>query len=336
MSMYFLIRRLRVETANAISGLTYGFPAMTHFLGFTHALSRKLQAAHGLSLSGCGVVCHQYQVLGHRGKQGRDLTFSLSRNPLKKNGDSPSFVEEGKLHMEVSLLIRCGFQPRDVELGNESHDEDIAQLQQFLVSQLVLQKLAGGFITGYQTAEFVYADGELQNDRRILRSLLPGFALMDRSELLTAHHAVRVAQHPEAELIDSWLDFFSLRYQAQADDDQNADESLPVTPAKPSEDEKTRPKVSWQRITKPAPGWLVPLMSGYQAISPLFENKEVAHTRDNQTPFRLAEAVYSVGEWISPHRLTNPEQMVWEYHQQQNDYLAVQKNNAVSTSHQES
>lgn len=45
-----LLRHLKVENANAISGLTYGFPAISHFLGFTHALSRRLEQEHGLTL----------------------------------------------------------------------------------------------------------------------------------------------------------------------------------------------------------------------------------------------------------------------------------------------
>lgn len=48
MSSLILLRRLRVENANAIAGVTWGFPAITHFLGFTHALSRKLTQSHGL------------------------------------------------------------------------------------------------------------------------------------------------------------------------------------------------------------------------------------------------------------------------------------------------
>jgi CRISPR-associated protein Csy2 len=34
MSSLILLRRMKVENANAIAGLTYGFPAITHFLGF--------------------------------------------------------------------------------------------------------------------------------------------------------------------------------------------------------------------------------------------------------------------------------------------------------------
>ncbi|WP_279456876.1 type I-F CRISPR-associated protein Csy2 [Aeromonas veronii] len=52
MKSTLLLRHLKVENANAISGLTYGFPAISHFLGFTHALSRRLEQAFGLTLGG--------------------------------------------------------------------------------------------------------------------------------------------------------------------------------------------------------------------------------------------------------------------------------------------
>jgi CRISPR-associated protein Csy2 len=55
MSSLILLRRVRVENANAIAGLTYGFPAITHFLGFSHALSRRLTETHGLRIDGCAV-----------------------------------------------------------------------------------------------------------------------------------------------------------------------------------------------------------------------------------------------------------------------------------------
>ena len=42
MKQYILLDRLKVQNANAISGFTWGFPSITHFLGFTHNLQRKL------------------------------------------------------------------------------------------------------------------------------------------------------------------------------------------------------------------------------------------------------------------------------------------------------
>ncbi len=39
-----LLDRIEVQNANAAAGMTWGFPALTQFLGFTHALSRWQQA----------------------------------------------------------------------------------------------------------------------------------------------------------------------------------------------------------------------------------------------------------------------------------------------------
>ncbi len=66
------------------------------------------------------------------------------------------------------------------------------------------------------------------------------------------------------------------------------------------------------RRTKP--GWLVPVPVGYGAISQVYKPGEVANARDSTVPFRFVESVYSVGEWISPHRVDQPQHMLW-YHQ---------------------
>ena len=44
MTSYILLEKVSVEDANCIAGFTYGFPAITGFLGFTHAISRKFNA----------------------------------------------------------------------------------------------------------------------------------------------------------------------------------------------------------------------------------------------------------------------------------------------------
>ncbi|WP_205620248.1 type I-F CRISPR-associated protein Csy2 [Salinivibrio socompensis] len=62
MAQYLLLKHIEVQNANAIAGLTYGFPAITHFLGFAHALSRQLPDALGLRLGGVTVVSHKNNV----------------------------------------------------------------------------------------------------------------------------------------------------------------------------------------------------------------------------------------------------------------------------------
>ena len=48
----FIIKNMHIEGANAIAGFTYGFPAITQFLGFVHALSRNVKFQYGISFDG--------------------------------------------------------------------------------------------------------------------------------------------------------------------------------------------------------------------------------------------------------------------------------------------
>lgn len=58
-------------------------------------------------------------------------------------------------------------------------------------------------------------------------------------------------------------------------------------------------------------GWLVPIPVGYAALGELHPPGSVRDARDANTPFRFVEGLYSLGQWISPHRLERPEQLLW-------------------------
>ena len=107
MDTLLILRKLKVENANAISGMTWGFPAISNFLGYVHALSRKVQHKHGFVFEGCGVICHAQQVQAYQPRGWGDYVFSLTRNPLTKDAKSPPFIEEGRMHLTVSLVIPC-------------------------------------------------------------------------------------------------------------------------------------------------------------------------------------------------------------------------------------
>src|SRR5699024_3045395 len=106
MGNLLVLRHLKVENANAIAGHTWGFPAISNFLGFTHALSRKTEPALELTLSDCGVVCHRSQVQAYQPSGWGDWVFALSRNPLTRESKTAAFVEEGRMHLDISLIIR--------------------------------------------------------------------------------------------------------------------------------------------------------------------------------------------------------------------------------------
>lgn len=49
MKTYLLLPKIKIQNANALSSLcTIGFPAMTAWMGFAHALERKLRLSSNL------------------------------------------------------------------------------------------------------------------------------------------------------------------------------------------------------------------------------------------------------------------------------------------------
>ncbi|PVZ89027.1 type I-F CRISPR-associated protein Csy2 [Serratia sp. S1B] len=298
MKSLLLLRHLKVENANAISGMTYGFPAISHFLGFTHALSRRLERAFGLTLGGCAVVAHhtelQSQPLGNR----REQVFALTRNPLTKEGKTAPFNEEGRMHLDISLLIECQFNanalPQAISLG-----QSITDLCDWFAQMIPTQRIAGGTIISIGEVRW----SERLDDKSLkkqLMKLLPGFALVCRHDLLMKHHQQRLQQVPEAELLDSLLDFVTIKHQAQQMDNGG---------------------VAWTQQSKPEAGYLVPLAVGYQGISPLYEPGSIPSSRDRETPFRFVESIYTLGQWVSPHRINDLNSLLWHYRYQEPDYL---------------
>nr|UKE84943.1 type I-F CRISPR-associated protein Csy2 [Pectobacterium sp. PL152] len=289
MSTLLILRRIKVENANAIAGLTYGFPAITHFLGFTHALSRKLQASHGLTLEGCGVVSHQHQL--HAYGSSWERSFALTRNPLTKEAKTAAFNEEGRMHMTVSLLIRCEGQI----------PADTTALRDFLTQQAQCQRLAGGTIVDIERVILQSLPNDEAETRKVMRRLLPGFVLKDRTSLLYDHFQTLQQDNPQAELIDAWLDFCRVKNAVRARSQREQ-----CTVAVPTQ---TR----WRRLPDPVNGRLPRY---FAALCP----GEVDKTRDPHTPFCFAEAAYGIGEWQGAHRISDIGQIFWEYDYQNGDY----------------
>lgn len=307
-----LLSHIEVENANAVSGLTYGFPSVSNFLGFTHAISRKLQKKYeSLSLTGCAVICHNHQIHYHKLNGSHDYAFSLSRKPLTKEGKPPAFNEEARMHMTISLLIECDF--TEYTVTDISEFKEIENFQDWIKEKAYAQRLAGGTIVKIAQVDFY----DLPDDNRdqfikqkILFSLLPGFILVNRNDLLKSHYDEILNESPSKELIDAWLDFASLKYKPEI-------RGIDLTEDKDA-------KVNWERLPKPAVGWLVPISVGYKAISPLYQKDEVANVRDSTVPFQFVETIYSIGQWLSPHRIRDFKifcSIFWQYRYEENWYL---------------
>jgi len=212
MSQYILLNRLQVQGANAVAGFTWGFPAVTHFLGYTHNLSRKLSNHAdfaGIVLKGCAVIAHQHRVHTYGFNQ-----FVQSKNPAyqpneqaKNKVGSPPVIEEGKMDLTVSLLIEY-----EGEIATRKE-----ALTQWLTKTCQRQRLAGGTILNIADIDVFTFDDEEDKTRlrRLIRKLLPGFVLLDRAHYLQQHFHALQQQNENTELFDAWLDFIALKQKAR-------------------------------------------------------------------------------------------------------------------------
>ncbi|QIG05460.1 type I-F CRISPR-associated protein Csy2 [Proteus sp. ZN5] len=301
MKHYLLLKKIDVQNANAIAGLTYGFPAITNFLGFAHALSRKLSPILPVSLGGVAVVSHKNDVHVRRPSGMGDYVFALTRNPLTPQGNTAPINEEGRMWMQISLLIEV-----DGIVGGDKQTE-----QNLLsnISRLVpAMRLAGGQITNIESIQLLTSEKEQQY---ALRRLMPGFVLVDRCDYLAAHFQHLQQQNISSTLMDAWCDFATLKFRAISQEDENT-----------TENGETRRKANWEYQPKPNSGYLVPIATGYCAISECYAPGQVANVRDPSIPATFAETAYSVGEWLSVHRLVNIQQGIWRYHHEYPWYLA--------------
>lgn len=285
-----VLPHLQVQNANAISSpLTHGFPSMTAFLGLMWALERKArQQGSDVHFSAVGVVCHRHDEQTHRG--GYIQSFRLTRNPIKKDGKTAAIVEEGRIHLDLTLLLAVD-SPR---WQREPHaaEQDAAQLAEWLQTL----RVAGGSLMPQQPAghprfkpRIIDCANGTENFLKARRWLLPGFTLVACDEALTARHRALQEQQPDATRLDAWLSLARINWHYHEDE---------------------RGKGIWDH-DRHGLGWLVPIPVGYGALGPVHAPGSIANTRDTHTPFRFVESLYSIGQWISPHRIEDPRQMLW-------------------------
>ena len=299
-----VLPHLHVQNANAISSpLTHGFPAITQFVGLMWALERKLvQAGVPLHLHGVGVICHHHQ---EQVTPGDVQTFNLTRNPVSKDGSTAAIVEEGRIHLDVTLVFAvserraAGSLPVLVSDGAaamqkwaDKAGEVLACMRVAGGSVLLTRPLPGQRVRPWMAVLPDEAQERDKQFRQWRRQWLPGFALVGRDDLLGRRLNELRTRQPEATLLDAWL--HAARFNRE-----------PL----PSEDGK---KVRWaDPLRGPGSGWTVPMPVGYASLSERHAAGSVLNVRDASVPLRFVESIYAFGEWIGPHRLTHLDQLLW-------------------------
>lgn len=308
-----VLPRIRVQNANAISSpMTWGFPAITAFTGLMIALERRLGQETGIAFYGVGVVCHSFEAqitptgyphIFHLTKPSvrskSEVTKLIDPDPKKRQ--PPPIIEEGRVHLEVSLVF-------DVRLSSAYQGEaERKTLIERVAHELAGMRVAGGSVmpplssaSRASISPFLELipdglDEKRKQFRRVARRCLPGFALVSRDDLLQKRvMELRVAD-PQANVLDAWLDLS--RWNTRAIEQP------------PKEGDDAPPTVTW--VTDARVGWLVPIPVGYSALSDVQPAGSVGGARDMETPFRFVESVWSMGQWVSPHRLKSLADLVW-------------------------
>lgn len=303
------IGRLCIHNANAISGpLSWGFPAPSAFTGFVHALDRHLDDAQ---FGGVGIICHQFDSQAVKPRGGYTHSFKLMRHPYKASWrqnpfkpDKPSaIIEEGRAHLEVTLLIELR--------GDEPHTEDeYKNLSEKIQTMVSGMRIAGGALHRASPDVEIHNWPETEEDaKKVFRHKryrwLPGFALVERRDLLDRHLGWLRQQASETDRLEAMLDLLAMHIKPETPDKPDDKPGLSAEKASRKTD-----STEWVS-TKRNLGWLVPLPVGYGALSELYEPGSVRNVRDMTIPFRFVESLYSVGQWLSPHRLTSIEQLLW-------------------------
>ena len=303
-----VLPHLRVQNANAISSpLTHGFPSITAFTGLMWALERKLaQASIPLQLLKVGVICHAHE---EQVVDGYVKTFCLTRNPVGKDGKTAAIVEEGRIHLDITLVFAGATSGAALALEQAAEDPE-HELARRIADILATMRVAGGTLLparkgpGRRTRPWLAllpeeAEARASEFRQWRRQWLPGYALVGRDDLLAKRLSHLQQTQPDATLLDAWLHAARFNH----------------APVPVAEGEAPLPdgKVRWaDPLRSKGAGWTVPIPVGYASLTGQpHAPGEVCNARDASTPLAFVESVYSLGEWISPHRLQNVEALFW-------------------------
>lgn len=297
-----LLPHIKVLNANALSSpFTIGFPAMTAWLGAIHALQRKINSG-GLKsalLNSVAVVSHRVDLQTYKGAG--DYVYSIigTGNPLvkkkkRKKGEpweqfeKPSFIEEARCHLDVSLIVEYS------GIGKKDEKGFMKQVAHHLNASM---KMAGGDILSFKQPElFDVEDGNDTALQNLTRKVMPGYAIIERRELMIS------AMMDGQDAVDALLDYLTVQHSCEQDD---------------------AGKVTWSSHRKTS-GWIVPIATGFHGIT---EPGTAKNQRDPTVPHRFAESLVTLGEFRMVHNIHSLDEILWSYHTdlENNLYLCQQK-----------
>ena len=190
-----------VQNANAFpSPFSIGFPAVTAFMGAVHALERHLRREFDdVRFLSVGIISHKADLQVYKGPG--DYVYSVvnTANPLDKKGERPSFIEEPRIHLDVSLVVEMeGIRKPKEKIFLEA------------VKRLMLSKmrLAAGDILHIGTPVI---DRDLTH-RNLMRHTGPGYALIEKRDVM------QEAMEQGMDAIEALIDVLSIHHTCREDE----------------------------------------------------------------------------------------------------------------------
>lgn len=294
MSAYLVLRRVRIHNANAMgSPYIAGFPPMTAWCGGAHALERRIRAhLPEISFNGVGVSCHKFEMQSYRGVGDNVRSLKGMGSPFvykKGKFTKPSFIEEARCHLTVTLIIKLN--------GVDEDNKD--EVERLAATEFPLMKMASGDILGYRKPKVMLVDDKdekkhQQGERQLLRMLMPGFVIRERRDILL--NTQKEMQDTDA--LNALLATIAIYHQKQDN----------------------------FSMEKAYPGWLVPLSVGYRRISTPRPN---GGRQDERYLHCFVENVCTLGEFKMPFRFKTVDATLWHYEYIEKDGLYICRNQAV-------
>lgn len=307
---YLLLKDIEVVRANALSGhLVYGFPSVTAFKGFAHAMARTIVQKEPVSLRGVLIASHYCEVYGQEDstKHMRFSQFSFPATTMRhvsvlKKGRLPPISEQAYVDMRVSLVIEV---VADKELNEVQKDTLTKEAYNFTK----YARIAGGKIShSLKPQDIRFVEYEDLDD--IAYEINNSYVLTDAEELMRQY----LSENSEQNALDAVMQLTASRFVPTSIEGEDGSLTGIDMVYEPHE-ERYR--------------GLVAISKGYQGIAPALKNKNFKGSRAQKEEgiTQYVETVYGLAKWELPHVLRVKgflREAFWVYeHDKQNSLYTV-------------
>ena len=277
---YILVSNLKIEGANAASSnITIGFPAITAWMGMVHAWERKLWQMVPDIISpvfeAVGISCRKFNLQTYKDKTSWIATIPNRRKPMEYRNSKyahAAIIDEPKADMTVDLIL-------SLEKDENQNYEDIVESLPDVIAQ---SRAVGGYIVSTPDilAMSIEDDEDLKEmNRRFIAKMMPGFALIDRSDLLEEDNS-----------LGHMLDILSVQTSQIKDENGNTYMTPPV-----------------RNIS----GWIVPIVTGFRRLNE--PTKPIKNERAIQFKHCFVEPAITLGEFKMVNQIKDIRHMLWYY-----------------------